>query len=1199
MTDMTPHVFRKYKGYKPHEIKCWSPSSGINTDSFETGNIVASKGSSKAGTAIPSPLARMELFDTAFNILSSDSVPLEGNTIYHQLVSDCLDVFQLLFNVRKDDIGVGKKIWFKEWKVQENIDKLKGKGEKHPNYLLGRSFEQIFSDRENNGFANTGSIFLIYYENELLGGTSPLTLFFTSPNWSRKIKDGVIANVPQSTDGDVFFDQDLRPLHSRDEAFVKYLVTLCRQHPEAFKKAAGLRKYINKTISNSKQFSGLLQDEMIINSSAILEEEYSKIMTNVENKFLAVNGLFLYCQQEGWEREKVMKTSDFIIRATTDKYRDQFNEKNEAVSVYPPLVLINGMNISGDYMEKNVPWNPNTIVRDIYHRSIPLFARKLPQGNSDTIAYPFVTTEDFLEDVLIEMPYNINGAKFFSGFKGDFKYLLPVKKEYFNFFTFHDLKNALTITIDNDGVVSAVLKIPIMNKKGTTEILFVKKYKKSEGAIVECRAGMGIYPFYKITGNDPALKALRNYDILLANSIEQDGAERISLRFFSYDKLAGDGNALDMNTSLRSTYGKGGATATSRYYKIRDSFDYMTLSYQYDAVGNSVGGLIVPDFGNRTFGIDQHKVYTFAIDFGTSNTHVAYKEKEGDLPQPFEIEEADQQMVLLNAPGNDSNPGTKFAYYGQFPAIDLTLRREFLPAIISDKSKNTIAFPFKTATCEVMSFGKGDDSSYDLFSHINIGYYIDQEEIPGDVIYTTNLKWLLENNNDNANQNRVKFFLRQLLIQIKVKAVLNNGDLKKLRVAWSLPLSMALGDQRILGNILTATFDAVFEGTGAKLLEPIPESVAPYFYLTQAKNALHDTANIINVDIGGGTSDVMMFMESSGARADKYLSTSFRFAGNDIWGSGFNGKLKDNGFITNYFNYQGANNISPASEIKYLNKVVNDGSLRSDDLISLLFRYDHKFRFSDSIKIGNPNMLIIMYLHYSAIVYHIMEILTLKGYPIPRYLSFTGKGSQYIELICGGGKREREVFTRLLIQSYADKDVQTAFEVILNPNPKEVTANGSVLYALASPAETERYNDVHEFIHPGFDPVKAPALAAIANDKGKSGFKVSEVQEINSPLNIAVLENLNAFLEKTLNNRRIIDFLAAFKVRNVKEVLALLQWNGDVDNGEGLIYDSYRKVLSDLRTKEGEEPLPQSLFFFAFRDALYKLSKQIVGSKTI
>jgi hypothetical protein len=90
--------------------------------------------------------------------------------------------------------------------------------------------------------------------------------------------------------------------------------------------------------------------------------------------------------------------------------------------------------------------------------------------------------------------------------------------------------------------------------------------------------------------------------------------------------------------------------------------------------------------------------------------------------------------------------------------------------------------------------------------------------------------------------------------------------------------------------------------------------------LTKSGSGIQDVANAVNIDIGGGTTDVMMFMEAAGVnRQDRYVTTSFRFAGNDLWGSGYKGKLKDNGFIKNYTAYQKANNINPAEEIRYFN----------------------------------------------------------------------------------------------------------------------------------------------------------------------------------------------------------------------------------------------------------------------------------------
>lgn len=1194
---MTPHIFRKYPGYNPNEIKDWSPSTVIDTNSFEVEDIVISKGSSKAGTAIPSPLARMELFDTAFHIVADERSNLKGKSIYHKLVSECLDVLQMVFNTRNGDIGLTKKIWFKEWKVRENIDLLKAKGEQHPNYLLGKSLDQIFSDKINNRFADLDSIFLVYYEQKLVGGTSPLTLFFTSPNWSRHISDGKINDLPQSADGYVFFSDDYKALYERDSEFVAYVYKLLLQNKSAFEKAEGFRKYINKTIESKlpnwknefAEFRGGYSDVSPMNN------EYEMVRTNVgDSKYLTVSGLYFYHQKEGKEQEKISAVSDFIVRASNTKYSIQVNEKGEEQIVRPPLVLVDGMNYSGDYLEKNTPWNSSTKIKDFYHRFVPLYERKLPQGNSPTVTYPFITTDDFLEDNLVEMPFNINSGKFFSGFKGDFKYLLPIKKEYFNFFTINDLKNNLTIVLD-EGLIKVSLKVPIKNKKGVPDILFYKAYSKAKGTVVECRADVGVFPFYQLIDSDQ-----NNYTILLANRIEKEkDRELLSLNLFSFKDFASDSVHLEKSTITRSIFDEGGATATSKYYKVKTAFDYMELAYHYNDIGSQCSGLIIPNFAGRSFGKgDLIKSYTFAIDFGTSNTHVAYMENGEALPKPFEITEADQQMVLLNEPGKDADLDLKYATYGRFPAIDLTLRREFLPAMITSKSETAISFPFKTATCEVIDFSNTDKAKMGLFSHINVGYYIDKEETGGNVIYTTNLKWLLERGNDDLNQRRVKFFLEQLLWQIKAKTILNSGKLSELKVVWSVPLSMKKGDRTTLERLMQDAFKEVFgdgrSGATAELKKPIPESVAPYFYLTKSGDGIKDTANAVNIDIGGGTTDIMMFMESAGNREDKYLTTSFRFAGNDLWGSGFNGKLKDNGFLGNYLAYQKANNINP-EENKFFKRGTEDGNQKADDLVSMLFKYDNKFKFSDSITVGNPNLSLILYLHFSAIIYHIIQVIELKQYPLPRYLSFTGKGSQYIKLICGGSESELEEFTKLLIKTYTDRKIQGSFKIHLNSNPKEITANGSVLYALAGETETEKYSTREDYIHPGFDPEVNTDFVEKLAFAGKSGFLIGDISEVSSPLNIAVLNNLNSFLDKTFNNRAIIDFLGEFKVKNLKPSYDELRWNGDIDNGEGLIYDSYRKVLNSLKNEDKENQLPESLFFFALKDALYQLSKSIIG----
>ena len=159
----------------------------------------------------------------------------------------------------------------------------------------------------------------------------------------------------------MFFDDDYKALFERDKVFVEYVYKLLLQNKDAFDKAEGFRSYINKTVDT--HFSGWRNEfaefqAATSNTSegivSLMDADYDKVLTNVENKYLTINGLYFYHQQEGKEKEKIKNVSDFVIRASTTKYSRQKNEKGEEQIVYPPLVLVDGMNYSGDYMERNL-----------------------------------------------------------------------------------------------------------------------------------------------------------------------------------------------------------------------------------------------------------------------------------------------------------------------------------------------------------------------------------------------------------------------------------------------------------------------------------------------------------------------------------------------------------------------------------------------------------------------------------------------------------------------------------------------------------------------------------------------------------------------------------------------------------------------------------------------------------------------------
>src|SRR5690348_15116543 len=98
-----PHILRFHKG-RNNNILDWKASDRITPldvkDIVDRTNII----SSAAGTSIPTPIARMFLFKTAFEIVAAQvrDRRLDASSIYAGLVSECLDLLELLYKFGSD-----------------------------------------------------------------------------------------------------------------------------------------------------------------------------------------------------------------------------------------------------------------------------------------------------------------------------------------------------------------------------------------------------------------------------------------------------------------------------------------------------------------------------------------------------------------------------------------------------------------------------------------------------------------------------------------------------------------------------------------------------------------------------------------------------------------------------------------------------------------------------------------------------------------------------------------------------------------------------------------------------------------------------------------------------------------------------------------------------------------------------------------
>ena len=163
--------------------------------------------SQKPRTAIPSPFAQMDLVKNAFQRLAMHN-NLQGELMDEKLVAGALDIAQLFFNLEE----LGTKLHIIKWNKTAETARLK---ENPQHRLLGETIEMFLEqDKEAFNFDKMDNIFFLVYGNQVIGSTSPVTLFMASPNAEKGLID---LQVEQNVK---LFDS-WRPLYMREPHFVK------------------------------------------------------------------------------------------------------------------------------------------------------------------------------------------------------------------------------------------------------------------------------------------------------------------------------------------------------------------------------------------------------------------------------------------------------------------------------------------------------------------------------------------------------------------------------------------------------------------------------------------------------------------------------------------------------------------------------------------------------------------------------------------------------------------------------------------------------------------------------------------------------------------------------------------------------------------------------------------------------------------
>jgi len=1103
----------------------WFASDQINATLID--NIVTDGGDGKKlPTSIPSPFARIDLVRTAFAAIGSsgnlDGITRNGRAVAtdnHKLVSDALDIGQLLFNFDKHQ----NDLHLIEWNKERGLNSLlnANPSQRHLGNTLKLFLQQ---DRKQYNFSEFENIYILLYKHKIIGGTSPRTLFFAAPNAQEtEIKFGQ----------DTMLDDMLLPLYRRDIHYIKYLVALSKSNnfnqlfPE-------FNSYIIKTIDKIYETDlNLHQELMTFDPEAYLKSLKGVLYNNNSGQPLEViNGLFL--KQFEKDSSLIESKSDFVIKASKD------------IEGIKPLVLpVEILNLPYIYTEDK--WDSKTKVP--CEVNIPLNQRLLPdQGDK----YPFLTMNDFLTESIIKLPYKIDSDKFLT--IGDEQYLIPLQPLFFNYFSTKDLLNGNLIKIKELAGSSVQVELNIPIKKGFisyTKIYNLKSNissdnRQDKGRIIEKSFAMALYPFNK------SEQTKINYTVGLAD-IYPDNANKLSVQLFKDS---------DLNV------------ITPRKVKERSNKPYITsqtiVNEGFDAMAVTLGSsvnYVIPLW--EVYTVAGGDAYKFAIDFGTTNTHIEYAIEGQGSAKAFNISEIDEQIAFLMP----ANAPRRTEAIRDIEDGESHLMQEIIPKKIGEDEM--VKSPFRS--CLIQNSNVNYELATFTFADANIGFEYEKKGIRPYLKTFTNLKWSKEANNEK----QVKHYIEELLMLCKNKVLKNNGDLSQTKIIWFYPVSMTTNHLKRFRRIWQESFDEVFNIAEENLFD-FPESIAPFYHYRSDGNIRTAAKPSVSIDIGGGTTDVMIYFDEK-----PQLITSFKFAGDAIFGNGFNGNISANGFVQKY-KEQIEHTLSQnklVEEIKILEKIYSDYQ-SSTDLINFLFSLEDNKNIKEKhldIDFGkklsdDDDFKIIFLLFYTSIVYHIAELMKLKGIAHPRNIVFSGTGSKTLKIVDSSKKLDSltTLFERIFNKVYDVSDSKLTLKT--KENPKEVTCKGG--FNIDDELNGIKHTDLIEINIGNYENPKVQSKAA--GIENTICYKDVDNAYLND-----VAKNVNRFYEMFNELVLELDFKGEFGVSNKSiEIFNKIKSYDQLD----YLMQGVKSLKEDSTP---DEPVAQSLFFFPLIGLMYDLASAI------
>lgn len=1008
-------IFRLYKGGS-ETYEDWNVSSSFPYDATARESIDDPDGASARYeiTSIPSPFARIALVKTAFKELIDgvymNRFDLDGDTIYHKMVSDALDVGEIFFNIDK----YKDKIEIITWNPEKNIEDLEESVYKGHRYLGDVLRKYMSTDASTCNFDKLGNtnIYLLNFlqgpeELNIIGATSPASVFFCSANKlpyvSRSLGFG----------RDCPFDEHYQPLYKRNPDYVAYWYSLSHEagFSENFPEVA---RYLEL---NFQQFPGGYP----VLASMQKQKKYLPIEANSGRDRNNVEVLGIRIGKN--ESVSVSETSEFVLRSTCQEGNLPLVLPVEAGNKYADLKYV-----SDKWGRMSMaPCKPEC--EDWTRRVLP----------GDGAEAAWLSVSDFLEDYIIRIPErSFNAKDFFSGMlhaeEDERAYLLPLKNLFFQFFTVEDLMGKGPL-IDipmfemealSGDAVRAILRIPVKGNARVKYIEYERMYyasraaepEKNCGGVKEFEFNVFLLPNHRFRNPEEAIYTIacvtkkRGYTL---SFYEEKGVELSDVaRSCRTEQVPEDYNLVS-------------------YAIEQHDFDFLKIS------DGEVSGLVVPLFAHREEGSEAFHV---AVDLGTSNTHV-----EISMDGKSSSSLADEPVCSLFK--LERQQGGLFQQEGQLMEHDL------IPWHFG--GDGDFGFPNRT----VLFHGRSIDWNAKVLplGMANLGFTygkrVFQEKHDRVCL---DLKWGKE-----GQKARLEAYIECLMYMIRNKVVMAGGRLASTELIWFYPTSMTPNRREQLRLVWDKAYKKyIHQG---KETRSMTESAAPMLYFRAVDNTV---SSLINIDVGGGTTDVAFSSDNQ-----LQFVTSFRFAANDLFDDPFQAANQKNGMVEKYkdlfkdvlktnagsplwtiFSQMEKPSLGakPSDMAWFMFSMKNNSLLRTfkvhgHTINPATLDFESLLRMDDDFKI-------VWIVFYTALIYHVAYVVKVKGLDFPRHLSFTGNGSKMLRILTTDLDSltvyTKKIFEKVLDRSYPHDLTLRGLEE--TSCPKESSCKGG-LFALGEGRE--------------------------------------------------------------------------------------------------------------------------------------------------